>query len=409
MTDETTTTIPALYIEPQHPKRAWVLATIGLIAITAAAAFGIYSDGFRPRPEGLTSETDSLAMIRLVLTLGGAFAIGIAISMRPASAPLLTLAFAGALLARFGIHPAWDSARMVAGFAAIVASIAVLFIALPKPARRLGMSLVLLFHFGGIFVAGIHAPEGESAWTQQVAYHFVYRPYLQFIGLNSGYGYFALGPAPEHSTWFCIEYEQGHKRWYKLLEMGDARLDPMGLAMRRRSEMTYYCGSYSTNEPSEYQKTARELRCEGKNGIPFHPSLSRLSQFRPTNEYVHDHALPSLIRHLCKQTEVQHPDGKTCIKSVRVYDVVHRILKPDELETTGFYDPQTYEPYYQGEFDPAGKEVNISDPMRYWLIPIYYESKNRYSPVNANPREIPDDFIFIDGLKRRAGSSPFEP
>jgi hypothetical protein len=401
MMDEPTNA--ADYHEPERPWTAWSLTIIGVGSILTAAGIAI-----RAESHAITSETSPSAMARLFLTVGGAFAIGIAISMRPADPNLLGLACLGAVLARVGVHPAWDALRILAGFAAIVSGIAALLMAMPRPVRRVGVSLLLLFHFGGIFVVAAHAPDGESAWTVQAGRFFVYRPYLQFIHLDSGYGFFWREPISERLKWFCIEYEDGSKHWHKMPQRLEKMSDPLGLRTARYIEMAYYSARYSADEPSDDVKKERVLRAEGKNAIPFHPARSTESQYRPPENWVRDHVLPSMVRHLCKERRAQHPDGMSRIKSVKVYDVVHRILRPGELQATGFYDPHTYELYYQGEFDPDGNEINLGDPMRHWLVPVFYESKSGINETIPNVRERPEDYILIDGLKRHTGSSPFE-
>src|SRR5262249_61173928 len=93
---------------------------------------------------------------------------GWAVSLRPAKGGLVAMAAATWLVACYGggFHADWDSAKMVAGFGAIVAGVATAIMAGPvgiamlfgmpeliRPLRRAGLSLLVLFHFGGLCMA----------------------------------------------------------------------------------------------------------------------------------------------------------------------------------------------------------------------------------------------------------------
>src|SRR5262249_7165334 len=157
------------------------------------------------------------------------------------------------------------------------------------------------------------------------AYFYAYRPYLETFGLNSGYGYFSDGDFSDHLKWFCIEYEDGRKRWYKTSQRNLSPLDPLQVDVVRRSHLAWYSGSFSAEDPSEDETRNRLTRSRGENGIPLRPSNPQNSQYRRPENYVRDHVLPSFVRYLCMQEDAKHTDGKARIKSVKVYDVIHRI------------------------------------------------------------------------------------
>jgi hypothetical protein len=322
--------------------------------------------------------------------------------MHPAHPGMLGLACLAAILACFGFHPEWDSGRIVAGFAAIVAGIAALLMALPRPIRRLGVSLLVLFHFGGILVAV--TADRPRPWISHQLHRLVYRPYLEFTYLDYSYQFNSYGKWVSHFKWFCIVYENGDTGWYKLREPRLEGWDPLGIQGQRYLELAVDSGSYADDDPSDDDK---RKRLGHANVIPLHADRTVTYQYKETGQFVQFQQLPALTRHLCHRHDVQHPDGHTRIKSVKVYDVVHRIVQPDELRTTGINDRQTYEPYYQGEIDPTGKEINKDDPMRFWLVPIFYKCKSFAPLAESNPRDNPGDYILIDGLKLHTGSDAF--
>src|SRR5262249_2971261 len=105
-------------------RMSWSLILTAVTAVTLAAAINVAVDGAGTPPEMPTSETSFSAFARLILAVGGLFAAGVALSLRPNRPSILALACLACLLARFGFHPAWDSGKLLAGFGAIVAGIA---------------------------------------------------------------------------------------------------------------------------------------------------------------------------------------------------------------------------------------------------------------------------------------------
>jgi hypothetical protein len=160
-------------------RRAWRLILFGVASVAAAPVVNLAVDGWTSRLVGLSSETGVSAFARLILTGTGLFAAGLAVSLRPNRPAILALACLTCVLARYGFQPAWDSGRLLAGFGAIVAGIATALMAVPQTYRRVGVSLLVLFHFGAILTAVTTPPswKDEQAWLSQAAAVYLYRPY----------------------------------------------------------------------------------------------------------------------------------------------------------------------------------------------------------------------------------------
>ena len=69
--------------------RTCLIALLGLISVLTAAAVNVSVDGWRPQLGALSSESGVTACARLILTLGGMFAVGCAISIQPGRVALL--------------------------------------------------------------------------------------------------------------------------------------------------------------------------------------------------------------------------------------------------------------------------------------------------------------------------------
>src|SRR5262245_13425289 len=135
---------------PVDRNLPWRLALGGLLAVIIAAAVNFAVEGFPPKLEALGSQTSFTAIIRLVLTVSGMFAAGLAVWFAPSRVGILVLACLTGVIARFGFHPAWDSGIMLAGFGSIAAGVAAVLMAMPQLYRRVGVSLLVLLHFGSI-------------------------------------------------------------------------------------------------------------------------------------------------------------------------------------------------------------------------------------------------------------------
>ncbi|GIW80615.1 MAG: hypothetical protein KatS3mg105_2422 [Gemmatales bacterium] len=341
----------------------------------------------------------------------GVFAAGLAVYIQPRAPLVLAAAGVSALLAKFTAGNAgWDwSAGLFFGVAAGVALFSAVVLLLPRPAQKVAVSLVILFHFGGILSAVTSAP--PPAWVGQQAWTYIFRPYLQFMYFNNAYHFYSPEPGPASLVWFFIEYEEDadgtrYYRWIKVPELDDdgrpIEYGPTG--ERRRYPYVNYTRrlslAESINKPSKRAPTPKILedRVKLADAIPTHP----VQRFPLPAQYQEPDLmakqwLASYARHVARTYRHEAAPHKK-VKSVKVYRVTHLILNADQMERVDsnhpdwlllknrhFYDPITYLPVFVGEFDVDGnllslkREFNLDngqlakeerDPLLYWMIPI---------------------------------------
>jgi hypothetical protein len=379
---------------------------VGVACVGLAAVIGLAADN------GAGQAGTALPAVRAALCIAGLFAMGLAVWLRPRAVPLLALASATCILARMGFSPDWDSGRLLAGFLAIVTGIGAALMALPQVYRRVGVSLIILFHFGSLLAAVTGPNTGGNAppWLSQAASVYVYRPYSQCVYLINAYHFYSPEPGPASQVWFCITYADGSARWHKLPRRPEDMTDPLALEYYRRLSLTEQLVNPPPMVPDE-AKRRRYQKSVGDHGILRHPELSDLDQYRPTSDTVRLFLIPSFVRHVAKMPLLQHDKtdpatGKPyAITKIKVYRTEHRILHPSMMQMADPYSPSTYLPYYQGEFNATdGQPTDPNDPMLFWLVPIFYQP---IDPANVkigdNPKTAPDKFRLYDGLKAHTG------
>jgi hypothetical protein len=384
-------------VEPKPIGNVWKIAGAGTAAICVAAAL-----------EFAQSSSNTLEAIRAVLTLGGALTIGIALYLRPGHVSLYVLACLSAIIARFGFPQDWDSGHTAAGLASVIAGIGAVITALPVGYRKVAASVLMLLHFGGICVS-VTSP-GAQPWTSGAAGALFYRPYLQSVYLTNAYHFYSPEPGPASQVWFCIRYEKDSngnysQKWFKFPRRPDDITDPLGISYYRRLSLTMNLETADQMPVTDGMKRARIIAAQRKDGIPIKPEMLPLdTQFHMPSIAVRDYILPSYVRHIAKLPMLQHPDGLP-IHSVRVYLVIHNVLRPADLEWgANPYDPTTYLPFYFGDFSSDGKLQNAGDPLLYWLIPIIRRPKDETVKPWHTVKTHPSEFVLIDGVKLHNGN-----
>jgi hypothetical protein len=384
----------------------WKAALAGLASISVAAVIGLATgDPISIDAAETASANKALDAIRVLITFAGAFAVGVSVSCLPRDPRLLAIAAASCFAGYFAFPAHWDSGRMVAIFGTAVATIACLLMWMPQRYRRWGVSLLVLLHFGGI-VTAVTGP-GAQPWLSAQFSARIYRPYLQFIYMTNAYHFYSPEPGPAHVIWFCIYYENGDTRWVKMPRRPDDIADPLAVSYYRRLSLSEQLHALAANRnPPDEVMRARLLRMQGSNGIPMHPELPMIEQYRPLPENYREHLLPGFVRHVASQKLYQHTDPNIAIKSIRVYYVEHFILTPDKVEAGfGFYDDVTYLPFYFGNHSKDGELLDTNDPLLYWLLPIvYFPKEGRVVPPNHNWKTHPDEFELKDAVVKHSGS-----
>lgn len=339
----------------------------------------------------------------------GLLATAGAIAIAPRSAPLLGSAAFLALVARTAAQQAnWDSTiYLLFAIMAALAGVSALLVLLPRFLQRVVVSLLILFHFGGILTAVASAP--PRPWIMGQIWTYVYRPYLQFMYLNNAYHFYSPEPGPAYLMWFRIEYEPDpdsttkYVRWVKIPELDDSGRPIEGRSIERGAldKGRRYPGvnytrrlslAESINMPAQlpmniindHQHKRFVAGRDARPQIPTHPS-PLVMQYKEPNAYAKKW-VASYARHVARAFKHKDKPEKE-VAGVKVYLATHVIVPQNEFAATpDFFDPTLYLPYYMGEFDKDGTikptcrrtEFNsdgmmvdiFRDPFLYTLIPI---------------------------------------
>jgi hypothetical protein len=290
--------------------------------------------------------------------------------------------------------PGWDSAGLLYCVLATVAAVSGILVMVPRTMRRVAVSLLIIFHFGGILSAVTNAPPNVP-WLSAQLWMYVYRPYLQFMYMNNAYHYYAPDPGPASLLWFCVEYEGQARHWVRVPWLDadreprrtDGRLLWPKVEYTRRLSLAEAINQRTLPSLFDYQRRERNRLLAGQHqGIPALETVPLAQQFREPNTQS-KLWLESYVRHVartCKHPE--HPE--LAVNGVKAYLVIHNMLTPGEFLAPD-RDPNDldlYTPYYYGEFDAKGvmKDTCLTvkqrpdgsieelyrDPFLYWIIPI---------------------------------------
>jgi hypothetical protein len=343
-----------------------------------------------------------------LLLVCGVLATGAAVAIRPRSPAILGLAALGAMLGCIATQSRWDSIGMLFAIGTGVAGVAALLMLLPRTARRVVVSLLIVFHFGGILTAVTSVQ--PAPWLSNQLWVRVYRPYLQFMYLNNAYHFYSPDPGPAQQLWFRVAYtdENGepHGYWLRFPNRGDSPLlDPLYQQYQRQLSITESTNQFTPNTmmserdlllrrcgqhlPPGQEPTEAEWRAlMAAQEIPFHSELPLAFQYRFPNGYSQKN-LQSYARHVFRSMEEQHPDWT--ITGVKVYRVEHRILTAKQLSEGAHPDDATqFYPYYQGEYDREGKIKDENDRYLFWLLPI--DKVKSDQPKKIKKTELPAFF-----------------
>jgi hypothetical protein len=360
-------------------------------------------------------------LVRVLLILAGLLCAGGAVSLRlyfagqdvddrAKSAGLLALAALVPLLCYAAADKDWDTFRLVLTVLTVVAVVGAVLVLLPTVARRVAVSLLLLFHFAGILTAvtSVSPPGADPPWLVSQAWIRVFRPYLQFAYLNNAYHFYSPEPGPPELLWFHIEYADGTSRWE---EMPKREQFQTRQEYQRRLALTESVNMLMPNPPALPEELKqRRLVAATAYQIPVYPGLSETFQYREPQAYSKK-MISAYARHAARN--YPNPDNPgVAVEGVKVYRVVHNMLSAEQMDE-GYrpLDPTFYAPYYQGEFDKDGNLKDPTDPFLYWLIPIMWVPKDRAQPrmIPIDRKPNPEEFEIVDFTKVHANIKTRKP
>lgn len=380
-------------------RQTWLLLGLALLLPLLALGFQLFP--------GAASD-----VVRPLLVLASLVTAGLAVNARLHPFPetgadrLPAASFVGiAALAPFlgvqALDPSWDSAALVLHLLAVVALSGAALVALPGSWRRGIVSLLVIFHLGGILTAiNFAAPgSGEVPWIASRLWSGVYRPYLQLLHLSSSYRFFAPEPDASVELWARVEYTGGATRWLWL----PCRQEYLtGLEYHRQQKLIDSVNRFYTQPQAALVGLDALAQRRAEAGMKYNPPIP-VGDTEPSFQYREPiprarRLLGALARHAALTCR-DPADPSRAVTGVKLYRVVHRLLTPQEFrEGLEPFDLTTYLAYFQGEYNAEGElkpecfhlsfdgttqTVKIhQDPFLYWLIPI-----TRETPDGAHPRD----------------------
>jgi hypothetical protein len=349
----------------------WPFLLAGIVAATLAVPLTLADHRLE---ESASAYHGMLLSSRLLLILLAVLSAGTAVARQARSALVLGLAALVLFTATYALDKEWDTVIVLFRVATIVALTAGILVLLPQWGRRAAISVMVLFHFGGILTAvgNVPSPGGDAPWLVTQLWARVYRPYLQFMYLTNAYHFYAPDPGPPCFLWFHVEYADGSARWVRIPDREEHAKDPFALQFYRRLPITESTNQLLPPMPIPNDIALARVMASHRDGIP---TPNEIGQIMPA---VYQHRIPTdyskrLLRTYARHVANSNPhsDGQTPLRGVKVYRVVHAILSPGEFAAgASVVDPTVYWPYFQGEFDGDGNLKNPNDPYLYWLIPI---------------------------------------
>jgi hypothetical protein len=154
--------------------------------------------------------------------------------------------------------------------------------------------------------------------------------------------------------------------------------DPLGLTYYRRLSITEQVarGTLGLTMPGNYYEKADLISRRKQVPIPLPPSdADSILQYRLPQSEVSRFVIPSYASHVIIENTANEDEARRT--TVKMYRLEHGTMSVDEFINwrhtpnvdTSPYNPTTYRPYFQGEFNARGDLINPQEPMLYWLVP----------------------------------------
>jgi len=399
----------------QSPRAIPWLALTTSVAASALALLLTWVCSSLGDPRTLASQM--LFVSRLVLLGIALGAAASAVIRLPQSAMVTGTAAVTTAIASWGIDAEWDTLRLLLGIMTYVGAAATVILLLPRALQKAIVSLLVLFHFGGIFAAvtSVPPPGASPPWLIMQAWTRVYRPYLQFMYLTNAYHFYSPEPGPATLLWFHIQYSDHSSRWIKVPDRKHDATDPLLLRYYRRLPLVQNVNSSSALQALPPEVTYRRAAAVVSHKIPgpqeIAARLPGVLQYQPAVGNT-ARLLESYANHIA--AAYPHENPAVHIQGIKIYRVVHSIIHPGQL-VLGMdpRDRSLYLPYFQGEFGADGKLKNAEDPYLYWLIPIIRATpEHALAATGEKPRSrrviFDPETELRDYLSVHAGSFPWE-
>jgi hypothetical protein len=319
---------------------------------------------------------------------------------------MVSVSILGAVACLSAMDDAWTSGRVFFGGLFALALVGGILILLPALARRVALSLLVVFHLGGLVTAitVVDPPNGSAPWISQVLMARVYRPYLHLLYMSNAYHFYSPDPGTSTVLRFAVFYSDGERKWIEVPNKKDC---PIGMTYQRVNalpEHSFYSnGRFPPNENdlrgvAEADRPPRgsweeiSRRRQNGAGLPWGPDKKPIPmvldidlnmQYQQPTE-ISEQQIASLARHIWHYPPAQRQGAE--IKSVKVYRVKVHVLTPYQLaKGRDPFDPLQTAPYFMGEFDEKGTLLNPKDPFLYWYLPVVRVSPNFPEPGTGLP------------------------
>jgi hypothetical protein len=364
-----------------------------------------------------------------------------ALAERIETAAMLATTGMGCVLGWLALDKNWESGRMLFGALFLVALVGVVLVLLPTLLRKVALSLLIVFHFGGMATAitSVDPPGSTGPWISKQLWTWVYSPYLSFLYLTNAYHFYSPDPGPPSLFWFAVCYDDGSYTWVKLPERANSyngmhyqRLlalpEHTFTAMPRLPFTAAECAEYNIKPPRGtweeiclrrqmgstylYTLTSQEKgkTIERHLPIPTVIGMADSLQFREPQEN-HKRMVATVAKRIF-WTAPPAPRPGVKVKSVKMYRVVNQLLAPPELLKGGKPLEKTrHWGYFIGEFNGDGRIVDSLEPFLYWFLPITYVPQDYADFVPAGPFSGPairlnsqpsKDSLLLDCLEMHA-------
>jgi hypothetical protein len=382
------------------PLRPWVLVVSGLI-LEIIGLLLVW--GYSPIQQfGHSLLSNFLLFGHLGSAVLGLLAAGVAVQQRLTrcgwsfmdrleTSAIVAVAGLTPMLAWLGVPPEVDGIRLFLLVAFLVSLLGALLVLLPALARRIVLSLLVVFHFGGMLTAvtSVDPPGGAGPWVSKQLWFHVYRPYLSFIYMGNAYHFYSPDPGLPSLLWFAVHFDDGTLVWEKVPDRANS---PVGMHYQRMLALPEHCylasprlpltrqelflAQQQTNEPLNVRSWEEILaHRQGASGSLYNPPIPIVLDVDAHVQYREPidsskRVLASVARHVFWHPPKNENNPQARVRSVKLYRVTHQVLTPTQLASgMSPLDKTRYLAWFMGEFDGKGHLIG-DDPFLYWYLPI---------------------------------------